>query len=78
MDALVFAGGIGEKGSLLRTRVVERCACLGFELDRKKNDASITDVVQDIGNEGARHRTLACQTDEQVCKSLRSEGNQCS
>ena len=66
MDALVFAGGIGEKGVLLRTRLVEKCRCLGFELDEQTNNNKIEDVVRDIGMEGARHRTLVCQTDEQV------------
>lgn len=65
VDALVFAGGIGEKAALLRTRVLENCTCLGFEIDKEKNDKAIEDVVQDIGKE-ARHRTLVCQTDEQV------------
>ena len=66
VDALVFAGGIGEKGALLRTRLVEKCRCLGFELDEQTNNNKIEDVVRDIGMEGARHRTLVCQTDEQV------------
>ena len=66
MDALVFAGGIGEKGALLRTRVVEKCRCLGFGLDEQTNNNKIEDVVRDIGSEDARHRTLVCQTDEQV------------
>ena len=65
VDALVFAGGIGEKGALLRTKVTERCNCLGFELDEAKNAGSIQDVVQDIGNDSTKHRTLVCQTDEQ-------------
>ena len=66
VDALVFAGGIGEKGELLRARVVEKCHCLGFEIDAKKNEAPVKEVVQDLGKEGARHLTLVCQTDEQV------------
>lgn len=65
VDALVFAGGIGEKATLLRRRILEKCQCLGFEIDDEKNDKVIEDVVQDIGKE-ARHRTLVCQTDEQV------------
>ena len=65
VDALVFAGGIGEKAALLRSKVLEKCSCLGFEIDDEKNDRVIKDVVQDIGKE-ARHRTLVCQTDEQV------------
>ncbi|CAF9928792.1 MAG: hypothetical protein ALECFALPRED_004142 [Alectoria fallacina] len=64
VDALVFAGGLGEKAALLRTRIIEKCKCLGFEIDDEKNDKAIEDVVQDIGKE-ARHRTLVCQTDEQ-------------
>ena len=65
VDGLVFAGGIGEKATLLRRRIVEKCKCLGFEIDDEKNDRVIEDVVQDIGK-NARHRTLVCQTDEQV------------
>ncbi|KAI7161247.1 acetate kinase, partial [Hortaea werneckii] len=37
VDALVFAGGIGEKGSILRAAVVEKIQCLGFDLDRDLN-----------------------------------------
>lgn len=65
VDALVFAGGIGEKATILRRRILEKCKCLGFEIDDEKNDKVIEDVVQDIGKE-AWHRTLVCQTDEQV------------
>lgn len=65
VDALVFAGGIGEKSDVLRRRVVEEVGCLGFEIDGEANGRGIKDVVQDIGKEGARHRTLVCQTDEQ-------------
>ena len=66
VDALVFAGGIGEKGKLLRSKIIEKCRCLGFTLDEKKNEQSIDHVVQDLGKEGAKHQTLVCQTDEQV------------
>ena len=69
VDALVFAGGIGEKAALLRTRVAEKCRCLGFELDQRTNNNVIEDVVRDIGKEGTRHRTLVCQTNEQVSQT---------
>lgn len=62
----MFAGGIGEKAAMLRTRVVQQCKCLGFEMDEQMNSKNIRDVVQDIGREGARHRTLVSRTDEQV------------
>ncbi|KAL8705361.1 MAG: hypothetical protein Q9201_001517 [Fulgogasparrea decipioides] len=65
VDALVFAGGIGEKADLLRKRVVQRCQCLGFEIDEQKNGQPMKAVIQDVGRESARHRTLVCQTDEQ-------------
>ncbi|KAB8291338.1 hypothetical protein EYC80_010020 [Monilinia laxa] len=65
VDALVFAGGIGEKSDVLRKRVVDGVGCLGFEIDEEKNGKRIEEVVQDVGKEGARHRTLVCLTDEQ-------------
>lgn len=78
VDALVFAGGIGEKAALLRTRVVEKCSCLGFELDQQTNNNAIEDVVRDIGKQDARHRTLVCQTDEQVRITLTEMIPDCS
>lgn len=66
VDALVFAGGIGEKSARLRERVVEEIECLGFEMDKERNGKKIEGVVQEVGKEGARHRTLVCQTDEQL------------
>ena len=65
VDALVFAGGIGEKAARLRSTIVGKCQCLGFEIDDGKNGKDIKDVVQDVGTEGACHRVLVCQTDEQ-------------
>lgn len=67
VDAIVFAGGIGEKGAPLRRSIIEQCRCLGFELDTEKNEKPEDAVVTDIGSKSARHRTLICQTDEQVC-----------
>ncbi|KAF3764769.1 acetate kinase [Cryphonectria parasitica EP155] len=73
VDALVFAGGIGEKSDKLRRAVVDRCACLGFEVDLEKNasrDPGETGkVVRDVGlavhKDGRTHRVLVVQTDEQ-------------
>ncbi|KAH7403526.1 acetate kinase-like protein [Cadophora sp. MPI-SDFR-AT-0126] len=65
VDALVFAGGIGEKSDLLRRRVAEETACLGFQIDLEANKKPIKDVVQSVGKDGARHKLLVCQTDEQ-------------
>ncbi|KAJ0163314.1 putative acetate kinase [Colletotrichum tanaceti] len=65
VDALVFAGGIGEKSEKLRKRVVQQCACLGFTIDDALNSKQITGTVQEVGNEDAKRRTLVCHTDEQ-------------
>jgi acetate kinase len=67
VDALVFAGGMGEKGVKLREKVVEGVNCLGFELDAGKNEKpGDNDVVTEITAKGAERRVLICQTDEQL------------
>jgi acetate kinase len=69
VDALVFAGGIGEKSALLRRTVVEKCRCLGFTLDEGRNSvaAKYEDTVVDISKEpGKSPRVMICQTNEQV------------
>ncbi|KAF4460811.1 acetate kinase [Fusarium albosuccineum] len=66
IDALVFAGGIGEHSAKLRSAVVSRVACLGFALDDGRNKEPIKDVVQELGSPDASQRVLVCQTDEQL------------
>ena len=68
VDALVFAGGIGEHSVELRSAIAEKIACLGFGIDAKRNEARKTDsgAVRDIGAAGAKHRLLVCETDEQL------------
>lgn len=66
LNALVFAGGIGEKGVKLREEVVRRVECLGFGIDGGKNGELGEGVVVDVGKESARYMTLVCRTDEQL------------
>lgn len=66
VDALVFAGGIGEKGGQLRKAIVEGVACLGFAVDEAANGRPEDKLVADLSAEGARHKVLVCQTDEQT------------
>jgi len=62
VDALVFAGGIGERSAELRAEVVRRSACLGFKIDEERNArAGEGGAVVEIGE-----RVLVCQTDEQM------------
>lgn len=67
VDALVFAGGIGEKSSRLRDAVVGQAGCLGFAIDEAFNNAEDggSAAVRDISSKDSTHRVLVCQTDEQ-------------
>ncbi|KAI9570496.1 Acetokinase family-domain-containing protein [Boletus coccyginus] len=68
VDALVFAGGIGERSQALRSAIGEAVNCLGYspidervnqELDRREG------TVIDIGKHEGGKRLLVCRTDEQ-------------
>lgn len=66
VDALVFAGGIGEKSAKLRAAVVRQVRCLGFEIDDGKNEnLNVEGVVEDITAPSTNQKVLVCQTDEQ-------------
>jgi len=66
VDALVFAGGIGERSARFRAAVVERCGCLGLAVDKEANALPVEDTVKDLSGVAARHRVLVCLTDEQL------------
>lgn len=40
LDTLIFAGGIGENSSIVRSRICEGLEFLGIELDKKQNEAN--------------------------------------
>ncbi|OJD18149.1 acetate kinase [Emergomyces pasteurianus Ep9510] len=75
VDALVFAGGIGEKSAFLRKKVVEKCRCLGFVIDQEANGKGlvdegvvVTDISEKLGGEQGRAkkpRVFICQTNEE-------------
>lgn len=66
VDAIVFAGGIGERSDRLRAAVIDQCKCLGFEIDEAANGARLTATVSDITGKDSGHRVLVCRTDEQL------------
>lgn len=71
VDAIVFAGGIGEKSALLRKVLVEKARCLGVAVDTAANETGPAEdqTVLDISKEaGKGPRVLVCQTDEQVSR----------
>lgn len=83
VDALVFAGGIGEKGVQFRSIVGKKVECLGYPPVREQHNieasgqrAAVVDIstVRQEGH-GRIKRILVCKTDEQVCGSLREPEN---
>ncbi|KAG1821770.1 Acetokinase family-domain-containing protein [Suillus subaureus] len=69
VDALVFAGGVGERSAELRRAVGEAAACLGFAVIDETKNGQVNDeegIIVDIGSGDGRKRMLVCHTDEQL------------
>lgn len=62
LDALVFAGGIGENAPVVRARICEDLGFLGIDLDQARNDATAPIISTDAG----RVRVRVIHTDEEV------------
>ncbi len=63
IDALVFAGGVGEHDASLRASACEAFAFLGLHLDTKKNAQALADC--DITADDSTVRVLLIQTQEE-------------
>lgn len=68
IDAIVFAGGIGERSVKLRKAVLEACECIGGGLDDAANESvdSKDGAVVEIGEGKSGMKSLVCRTDEQL------------
>lgn len=67
VDAIVFAGGIGENNPQYRTRVAENLAFLGVAIDEEINQkAKRTSVEYDISAPGAKVKMLVIPTNEEL------------
>jgi acetate kinase len=67
VDALVFAGSVGEKSAELRAAVVQAGECLEYRLGAGRNEKAGDadgDVVE-IGSYGQHGKVLLCHTGEQ-------------
>ena len=67
VDAIVFAGGIGENNPQYRTRVAENLAFLGVKIDEELNaKAKRTSVEYDISAKDAKVKMLVIPTNEEL------------
>ena len=67
VDAIVFAGGIGENNPQYRTRVAENLAFLGVKIDEELNQkAKRTSIEYDISAKDAKVRMLVIPTNEEL------------
>jgi len=72
LDTLVFAGGIGEKSPVIRSRICKGLEFLGIELEEKQNMANAPVISKVTGQAVVR----IIQTDEEymiartVCRLL--------
>ncbi len=71
LDALVFAGGIGENSDAVRKAVCSNMEYLGLELDLEKN-ASVTEDMS-ISTENSKAKILRISTNEELVIAMDTE-----
>ncbi|MFH1009059.1 MAG: acetate/propionate family kinase [Candidatus Latescibacterota bacterium] len=64
LDAIAFAGGIGEKGPIERTMICEGLEFLGVRLDEERNRSCKGEGL--ISSEDSRVKILVIQTNEEI------------
>lgn len=64
LDAIAFAGGIGENSALVRQKSLNGLDCMGVRLDEEKNAACKCDC--ELTGKGARVRVFAVATNEEI------------
>jgi acetate kinase len=62
LDAIVFTAGVGENSARIRSRICERLAFLGVEVDSARNDEAEPDC--DIATDGSPVRVLVIEARE--------------
>jgi acetate kinase len=64
LDAIAFAGGIGENGIEMRSEICRGLEFLGVELDEHRNQVRTAEAI--ISKEGARVAVLVVPTNEEI------------
>ena len=65
-DAIVFTAGLGEKQPVLREKVCEYLQCLGVDLDKEANSATIHGKQGTLTKPGSKIRVELIATDEEM------------
>jgi len=63
-DGIVFTGGIGENGAIMRKRILQGMENIGITLDNEKNSATVGREGE-IQTQGSKIRVLVIPTDEE-------------
>jgi acetate kinase len=75
LDALVFAGGIGEHAAPIRARICAGLEFLGVELDARANKTAVGDTAAVlISTPGSRVRVRVIRTDEEIMIAEQTRG----
>ena len=65
-EAIVFTGGIGENGAIVRERICQGLQWLGLELDPELNATAVNGNEGPIHREGSRLGVWVIPTDEEL------------
>ena len=66
LDALVFTGGIGENSDIIREKVLNYCAFLGFSVDKEANTAARFGKAGVITTAGSKVKAVVIPTNEEL------------
>ena len=66
LDALVFTGGIGENSDIIREKVLNYCAFLGFSVDKEANTAARFGKAGVITSADSKVKAVVIPTNEEL------------
>jgi len=67
VDAIIFTAGVGEMGALIREKAVSGLENLGIEIDKEKNNLSMTrNTETEISTTNSRVKIFVIPTDEEL------------